>query len=515
MEGNSTVDVCVLGGGLAGLTLARQLKRAKPELDVAVVEHRGFPVPEAAHKVGESTVEIAAHYLGDWLGLRDHLTEAQLPKNGLRFFMRGDEPITDDMAQYDEIGASRPLSIPTYQIDRGRLENHLADCCQSDGTALFDRTTVRSVDLGSNRHRVTVRNADGGAQRQINCRYIADATGRRAWLRRAGELTRASSHHNAAVWFRVPGDLCVDDWTGSREWQALCTGLSRRLSTVHFCGRGYWLWLIPLASNSTSVGLVFDPSIIPIATVSQHDKLLRWVAEEHPIVAAKLADLEPLDFHVLEQYAVGSRRVFSDHGWMTTGDAGVFADPLYSPGSDFIAFTNSYITELIAGEQDPKALRIYQAHFFSFYDNTLSLYDGLYAGFGNRNLMVAKTVWDFAYYWGVLAKLFFTRKFLDLDFMAKNQRPLALCNGLNREMQSLFRDLGKSDKRVGGEGLFYNYCDVDLFHEMIDDLASGDPEDAATRLNRNVSALENVAAFVREIVDNDRRGIPARQLGAF
>ena len=51
-------DVLILGGGLAGLTLAMQLKQAMPELGVRVVERREHPVPVAAHKIGESSVPL-------------------------------------------------------------------------------------------------------------------------------------------------------------------------------------------------------------------------------------------------------------------------------------------------------------------------------------------------------------------------------------------------------------------------------------------------------------------------
>jgi len=110
-------DVVILGAGFAGLTLAWQLHRRKPDLAIAVVEHRQFPVANATHKVGESTVEIASHYLAQELGLRDHLESEQLPKFGLRMFLRGEDKITQDLASYDEIGASRVLPIPTYQLD--------------------------------------------------------------------------------------------------------------------------------------------------------------------------------------------------------------------------------------------------------------------------------------------------------------------------------------------------------------------------------------------------------------
>src|SRR4029077_11160525 len=79
-------DVAILGGGLAGLTLALQLKRARPETSVFVAEKRAGPAPEAAFKVGESTVELSADYFARVCGMRDHIERDQLFKAGLRFF---------------------------------------------------------------------------------------------------------------------------------------------------------------------------------------------------------------------------------------------------------------------------------------------------------------------------------------------------------------------------------------------------------------------------------------------
>ena len=71
-------DVAILGGGLAGLTLAIQLKRVRPHTSVLVLEKREGPAPLAAFKVGESTVAAGAHYFRDVAGMRDHLAEDQL-----------------------------------------------------------------------------------------------------------------------------------------------------------------------------------------------------------------------------------------------------------------------------------------------------------------------------------------------------------------------------------------------------------------------------------------------------
>ena len=57
---NERFDVTILGGGLAGLTLARQLLQQDAELRILILERRSFPVPEGAYKVGESTVDTCA-----------------------------------------------------------------------------------------------------------------------------------------------------------------------------------------------------------------------------------------------------------------------------------------------------------------------------------------------------------------------------------------------------------------------------------------------------------------------
>ena len=74
------LDVAIIGGGMAGGMLARQLLRAAPGLRLALFDKSG----ETDWRVGESTVEIASNYMIRRLGLSRYLYEEQLPKNGLR-----------------------------------------------------------------------------------------------------------------------------------------------------------------------------------------------------------------------------------------------------------------------------------------------------------------------------------------------------------------------------------------------------------------------------------------------
>ena len=82
-------------------------------------------MPEAAHKVGESTLPIAAHYFSEILGLRDHLAESQVQKLGMRFF--GSREGNRDISRRPESGIRRPPPIPSYQLAHGRLENVLSE----------------------------------------------------------------------------------------------------------------------------------------------------------------------------------------------------------------------------------------------------------------------------------------------------------------------------------------------------------------------------------------------------
>ena len=91
---SSAYDVAIIGGGLAGMTLAAQLQQENEGMSIAVLERSCLPPPDAAHKVGESTVEVGAYYFGKVLGLEDHIREEQLPKLGLRFFFPVTTPTT-------------------------------------------------------------------------------------------------------------------------------------------------------------------------------------------------------------------------------------------------------------------------------------------------------------------------------------------------------------------------------------------------------------------------------------
>ena len=73
-------DVVILGGGMAGLTLSLQLKKAKPDISILLLERRETEATTAAHKVGESTVELGTHYLREVLDIKGYLEELKVSR---------------------------------------------------------------------------------------------------------------------------------------------------------------------------------------------------------------------------------------------------------------------------------------------------------------------------------------------------------------------------------------------------------------------------------------------------
>src|SRR3954467_5459720 len=173
-------DAVIMGGGLAGLMLALQLRQRFSDLRVLVLERRAHPVPHAAHKVGESSVEIGAHYFDTVLGLKAHMDEKQLRKFGFRFFFSEGR---SDIEAVTEIGASRYLSVPSYQIDRGIFENFLGEEVQRRGIEFVDEALVENIELSESAREPHLIEWRAGAERhRTEARWLVDACGRAGLL---------------------------------------------------------------------------------------------------------------------------------------------------------------------------------------------------------------------------------------------------------------------------------------------------------------------------------------------
>lgn len=516
-----TSDVVILGAGLAGLSLAVHLKKRSPNLSVTVFERQPLPYPEATHKVGESTVELAAHYFSEVIGLEHHLKTDQLRKLGTRFFFstRGNESVESRV----ELGTNHHFSVPTYQIDRGRFENFLADEARCLGAVLIDGAKVQRVDLSPGAADLhTVQYEGSGAAASVRCRWVVDATGRAALLKRQLGLREASEHDSNAVWFRVKGRVDIDDWGTSPEWRAGHDGIySRWYSTNHLTGAGYWVWLIPLASGYTSIGIVTDPKIHPLSRFRSFEAAMGWLEKHEPQCARMLKEFElpPADYLAIKHYAHKCSRLISGDRWAINGDAGVFIDPLYSPGSDFIAIQNGFIVDAIvrdcAHERFIGRCELYNQLYQLLSENVLGIFRGQYPLFGNARVMPLKIVWDFTVYWGFLAFITIQGKLCDFECIKLFEQAVPLVYEKNVEMQRLFL----AANTAAGDPVEPGFIDVSRIPFLMD-LNRGlqaKHSDASfiETLHRNMSLIAQVQVELRELLEpHSRKWATAGELEA-
>jgi flavin-dependent dehydrogenase len=407
-------DVVITGGGLAGLTCALHLHRQLPSLRVAVVEPTRRPLPDGCHKVGESSVEIGAGFFENdkWCGLRSYLDARQLRKNGLRYFT-GDTQ--GPLAARREIGPSEQPVVPAFQLDRGRFENDLREMVVAAGVELLEGWSVYGLDLGTGDQRHVVRIATEGEKDSLDCRWIIDASGRRRLIGKKLGLLRDNGHYHSSAWFRIAKKFDVDCLVPASEtaWHARDVDKNRWLSTVHLMGKGYWVWLIPLSSGLHSVGIVAGEEHHPIATYGRPETAMAWIAKHEPVLYEKLKDETIEDFKFLRHYPYGTSQAFSADRWACIGEAALFVDPLYSPGSDFIGLSSCMATELVradfAGEPIEARVKEYDDFYLSFGEVTTATFRGHSHINGAPATLAAKLYWDNFHYWSFVCQYFFQR----------------------------------------------------------------------------------------------------------
>ncbi len=505
-------DVIIAGGGLAGLTLSIQLKKTNPKISILIMEYRDTIAPTAAHKVGESTVELATHYFREVLDLKEYLEAFELPKHGLRFFFKSEDK--NEIANRVELGPRLKLPTPSHQLDRGTFENFLENHTKELGTVFMLGARVKDVIFSEEGHVVIYNHQE--EEKRLNSTWIVDATSRFSLLKHKLKFEKEAPHNVNAVWYRVKGVVDIDEWSDNMEWKNFLAPKLRYLSTVHFMDKGYWLWVIPLGSKNTSIGIVADEDLHPFHTINTYEKAVEWIKKNEPLAATKVCppQVELMDFRILKHFAHNSGRMYSKDRWACTGESGAFLDPFYSPGSDFISLNNTWLSDLIlrdyAGEDITVRAEIYERTHLQWFESWLPIYQDKYKLMGNTQIMVFKIFWDWAIYWSVPCLLFTNKGFTDLKvlkelFVSESSLGQKFGN-LNKQVQDLFLEWLPFENKI-----FNNrYIDpVDLVYlkQFQQDLETQyDTKSLLQKVADNMAILEQVAAEMFRLISAEVKG---------
>lgn len=355
-------DVLIIGAGMAGSCLARQLTLEQPDLKIIIVERR----EEFNWWIGESTVEVFDDYAFRNLKLGPYLISNHIVKHGLRFWFDSEEKDLP-MRELSEQGRTRYSTLNRgVQLNRAKLDRDMVEINRAGGVEVLLGTSVLAksesgeetivIDREQGHHVLT----DSGS---IRCKYLVDAGGLQAPLIRKLELKlphEPEFPRTGSYWARVSNCNIIDE-LGDEAWRARVDHTSRWASTNHFMYDGYWIWLIPLTENLVSLGVVFDQESKPLR-FKDGDGFIKFIRKHRALdeLLGQHASVE--DFLGAAYLVNGVKQYYSSDRWFITGMGGCIVDPLFSPASAYFVTSNRFISSIIeadkSGDEKTTANRI-------------------------------------------------------------------------------------------------------------------------------------------------------------
>jgi flavin-dependent dehydrogenase len=287
-----TTEVCVVGGGPAGATLARSLALLGHE--VCLVERADFP---RSH-VGESLPSSILSLL-DVLGVRERVEAAS--------FLRPDRAIVRWAAATDHL-KSQP-GEPGFQVDRGPFDRILLEAAANAGVQILQPAAARPpYQNASGQWQIPVRRSREALT--IRAAFLADASGRRRWL--PGTVSRCSAPTLALYGYWRDAEI---------------EGVETR---VEAASEG-WFWGAPLPDGTFNATVFLDPDRCAAAGRRELERFYRSLLAGSTLLGGCLHG------RLCGGVVACSASCYADpepvtQSWIRVGEAAFSIDPLSSQG---------------------------------------------------------------------------------------------------------------------------------------------------------------------------------------
>lgn len=506
---NPLYDVVILGAGLAGLTLARQLLQYS-EKRVLLLEKR-TQIPPERQKVGESNVQVQGYYLSKILDMEEHLLHEHLMKYNLRFYWKTPGRANDCYEDISQCYIRNFSNIACYQLDRNKIEGELLRLNLENPRFTF-RSGISNLDvvLSTSSASHTLSFSLGEQQIKLQAKWVVDTTGRAKFLARRLGLTKSNPIRHGSLFFWVDGLLNIEKLTALSHSQRLIHKNRKMLghlpvwlATNHFCGEGYWFWVIPL-QGKTSLGLVYDREKLPEDTFTSPEKVVEWVSREFPLFAPYLSKEAIIDQGMIRDFSYDCRQTISSDRWALAGEAGRFTDPLYSPGGDLISLYNTLITDAILTEDNNTLAvkaRLYEILMWALYEAYVPGYEIGYEVLGDQECFAMKYAWELTVYFAFYVFPFINQLFTQTAFVVPYLDLFAKLGTWNQSIQVFVRDYyrwKKNQPAEPGDPVLFDFTGFEPLkksEELFYDVGLGAIQ-AIRLLREHMTSIQRLGSFI-------------------
>ena len=306
-------DYLIIGGGPAGSTAATVLARAGQR--VLVLERERFP----RFHVGETLLPFCYHIFKD-LGVLDTMERTFSRKPGVTFSSENNQQYSHWCFNH----LIKDESNLSFHVERSTFDNLLLRNAEQHGAQVQEETRVTGMERIA--EGVLLRSNRG----EYRGRFVLDATGQDSLL---GKLlgTRQKNERLA------PRIAVSTQWSGAQLDETLRRG---GLRIIHLEGEKQgWTWMIPVAEDKLSVGVVTDLSYYKERRQALAPMGAGWLDEYYrqEVFASALgqeilAQAQPVrELAINSDYSYRVTEKYSDH-YAIIGDASAFLDPMFASG---------------------------------------------------------------------------------------------------------------------------------------------------------------------------------------
>ena len=309
-------EVLVVGGGPAGSTIASLL--AERGFDVVLLEKDRHP----RFHIGESLLPLNLP-LFQRLGVAADIERIGMPKWGVDFA----SPAHGRTVRFEFADAWNKTLPYSFQVRRSEFDHILLNNAAAKGAKVVEGCRVAELDLAHPGGVAVTAKSDAGERQIWRARFLIDASGRDTLVAKTlGLKDRNRRHASAAIW---------GHFSGARRQPGRAEG---NISIFWF-DHG-WIWFIPLADGTTSVGAVCPPDYLK-SRMTDITSFFRATIATVPALGERLSGATLTGpATATGNYSYQASRMVG-RNYLLLGDAYAFIDPVFSTGV-YLAMSNAF-----------------------------------------------------------------------------------------------------------------------------------------------------------------------------